>query len=31
MNAVDRFASYAMAFEQAFVSDDWTTSGAWPN
>jgi predicted ester cyclase len=24
MNAVDRFASYAMAFEQAFVSDDWT-------
>lgn len=23
MNAVDRFAEYALAFEQAFVTDDW--------
>lgn len=23
MNALERFAHYAMAFEQAFVSDDW--------
>ncbi len=23
MNAVDRFAHYAMTFEQAFVTDDW--------
>jgi steroid delta-isomerase-like uncharacterized protein len=28
MNAVDRFAQYAVAFEQAFVSDDWAPVAA---